>query len=251
VFYLSKILPIFVLPTGVTILLVAAGLILRRAALCWAGVAVLFLAATPFVSGKAMRAAEGWQVRQTVSTAPSAHAIVVLSHGRIQPPGQAGISEWVDADRFYGGVDLYKAGKAPLLIFTGGWSPWQPDAEPEGDVLIRYALDLGIPREKMLATAKVSNTEEEARAVAAMLAKRPGGGSRILLVTSAFHMRRAQMVFVHAGLDAVPFPVDFNAPSGNSLSLLGFLPNAQSLSRTETALREFYGLLYYRLILGH
>lgn len=249
-FYLSKILPIFVLPTGVTILLVAAGLILRRAGLAWAGVVVLFLAATPFVSGKAMRAAEGWQVRQAVASAPSAQAIVVLSHGRMQPPGAAGVSEWVDADRFYGGIDLYKAGKAPLLIFTGGWSPWRPDAEPEGDVLIRYALDLGIPREKMLTTAKVSNTDEEAKAVATLLAKHSLRGSRILLVTSAFHMRRAEMIFASAGLDPAPFPVDFKASESNSLSILGFLPNADSLGRTETALRELYGVVFYRLILG-
>lgn len=236
------------LPLGITLLLVGAGLVLRRSALCWIGVLLLYLAATPFVSDWAMRAAEDWQVRQAVSDAPVAHAIVVLSYGRLRAPGPLGISEWLDADRFYGGVELYKAGKAPLLIFTGGWLPWEPDAEPEGDVLIRYAHDLGIPRQQMLSTPKVSSTEEESRAVAALLAKRQGAGKRVLLVTSAFHMRRAELLFARTGLDVVPFPVDFKSSGGKSVGVLSFLPNAQSLAQSETALRELYGVLFYRLM---
>ncbi len=163
--YLHKILPVFLLPTGVSILLVVAGLLLRRRALCWIGVAVLWLASMPLVGDAAMRAAEGWQIRRPLFAVPAAEAIVVLSEGRIQPRGDPAISEWMPADRFYGGVDLFKAGKAPLLIFTGGWAPWQPEAKLEGDVLMGYAADLGIPRDRMVSTAKVVSTHEEARAV--------------------------------------------------------------------------------------
>jgi uncharacterized SAM-binding protein YcdF (DUF218 family) len=127
--------------------------------------------------------------------------------------------------------------------------PWHPDAEPEGDVLIRYATDLGIPRERMLTTPKVSNTDEESRAVAALLAQQLKSANRpqILLVTSAFHMRRAQMLFTRAGMDVVPFPVDFRVPAGRGAGVLDFVPNAASLSQMETALRELYGLAFYSL----
>ena len=118
--YLHKILPLLFLPTGITLLLVVAGLAFRRRALCWVGIALLWIASTPLVSDEIMRAAERWQTRRPLSTAPIAHAIVVLSSGRVQPPGDPAVSEWGDADRFFGGVELYKAGKAPLLIFTGG-----------------------------------------------------------------------------------------------------------------------------------
>ena len=250
--YLHKILPIFLLPIGITLLLVVAGLVLRRAALCWTGIVVLWLASTPLVSDEVMRAAEGWQIRQPLSTVPTAQAIVVLSTGRVQPPGDADTSEWTDADRFYGGIELYKANKAPLLVFTGGWVPWQPNAKPEGEVLMRYAADLGILRDRMLTTPKVTNTEEESRAVADLLAKRLGVSvvPRVLLVTSAFHMRRAQMLFASAGLEVVPFPVDFKVSAGGSFTALDLLPNGGSLSQSETALREFYGLAFYRLFGG-
>ncbi len=209
---------------------------------------VLWLAATPLVSSEIMRAAEGWRTRQPLSNAPIAQAIVVLSSGRIQPPGETDASEWQDPDRFFGGVELYKAGKAPLLIFTGGWAPWQPNARLEGEILAQYAADLGIPKDHLLTTAKVTNTEEESLAVAEVLAKRPGGNAvrRILLVTSAYHMHRTQRLFMRAGFDAVPFPVDFQVSQGKTFTVMDLLPNGASLSQCETALREFYGLAYYR-----
>ena len=250
--YLPKILPLFLLPTGITLLLVVAGLILRRRSLCWTGIAVLWLASTPLVSNEIMRAAEDWQVRQPLGAVPKADAIVVLSTGRVQPPGDPDASEWTDADRFYGGVELYKAKKAPLLIFTGGWVPWHPNAKPEGEVLIRYAVDLGIPRDRMLTTSKVTNTEEEGRAISALLAKWRGANTtpRVLLVTSAFHMRRAELLFTRAGLEPVPFPVDFKVSSRDALTPLDFLPSGESVGQSETALRELYGLAFYRLFRG-
>lgn len=250
--YLHKILPLFFLPTGITLVLVLGGLAIRRQALCWAGIGLLWIASTPLVSDEIMRAAEGWQTRQPLAIAPVAQAIVVLSTGRVQPPGDPAASEWLDADRFFGGVELYKSGKAPLLIFTGGWVPWRPDARPEGDVLMDYAAALGIPRNNMLSTGKVANTEEESRAVADLLAKRPGTNAapRVLLVTSAYHMHRAQMLFARAGLDVLPFPVDFQVPEGKTFTLMDVLPRGESLNQSETALRELYGIAYYRLLRG-
>lgn len=61
--YLYKILPVFVLPVGITILLVLAGLGLRRRWLIWSGAAVLWLSSTPVISALAIRTAEGWAAR--------------------------------------------------------------------------------------------------------------------------------------------------------------------------------------------
>jgi len=251
--YLHKILPFFLLPTGVTLLLLVTGLVFRRRWICWVGVAVLWLCATPLISSQIMRAAEGWQTRRALSSVPAAQAIVVLSAGRIQPPGETGVSEWGDPDRFFGGVELYKAGKAPLLIFTGGWAPWQPNAKPEGDILAEYAAGFGIPRDHILTTPKVTNTEEESHAIAQVLAKRLGANTtpRVLLVTSAYHMRRAQMLFLRSGLQVEPVPVDFQVSRGKTFTLMDLLPGGGPLSQSEAALRELYGLAYYRFFKGN
>jgi uncharacterized SAM-binding protein YcdF (DUF218 family) len=248
--YLHKILPIFFLPTVATLLLVTAGLLLRKRALCWAGVALLWLCSLPPVGDAAMRAAEGWQERQPVSAAPAAHAIVVLSGGRAVPPGDPAVVEWTEAvDRFDVGVQLYQAGKAPWLILTGGWLPWRPDMLPEGEVLAGLAAERGVPAADIRVTGKASNTAEEAAAVAAVLAELPPppGDAPILLVTSAYHMRRAQLIFEQAGMAVVPFPVDFQSSAGAPFSILDLLPGAESLRRTEMALREAYGYWFYWL----
>lgn len=248
--YLHKIIPLFLLPTGITVLLVLSGLILRRKALCWAGVILLWVSSTALVSKQFMRAAEGWQVRTPVSAMPVADAIVVLSAGRVQPPGASDVSEWTDADRFYGGIELYRANKAPLLIFTGGWAPWEPDARPEGEVLMRYAAELGVPKNHMLTTDKVTNTQEESWAAANLLRdKIRNQRPRVLLVTSAFHMRRAQTLFTRAGLEVLPFPVDFKVSAGRHLNVLDFLPSAGNLGQTEFAIRELYGIVLYEYLL--
>ena len=94
-----------------------------------------------------------------------AEAIVVLS-GMLRDRRDAPLGEWSEAvDRFEGGIDLIKANKAPILIFTGGHVPWLPDARPEGEVLCERAVKLGVPKEKILVTGKVGNTEAEASAV--------------------------------------------------------------------------------------
>jgi uncharacterized SAM-binding protein YcdF (DUF218 family) len=254
VIYLHKILPLFVLPVGITLLLVLAGLRLRRRALIWSGVAVLWLSSTPFISALAVRAAEGWAERGLAADAMEADAIVVLSEGRVVAPGKAAVSEWGDADRFFGGVELFKAGKSPLLVFTGGAAPWEPNAAPEGDVLAGYAKTIGVPDGQIVKTPRVTNTAEEALAVATVLRGRlsgptwRGGSPRVLLVTSAFHMLRARRLFERAGMSVIPFPVDFKVSAGRTVSVLDFLPTAGALQETELALREGYGRLFYFVV---
>ena len=245
--YLHKILPFFVLPLGLTFILVAAGVVFRRRLFYIVGFLLLWVSAMPVTSNIVICAVEGWEVRMPAETMPKADAIVVLSSSRVLAPGDTPVSEWDDPDRFFGGIELYRAGRAPLIIFTGGWAPWSPGLEPEGEVLIRYAMDQGVPPEHMLTTDKVSNTEGEATVVAELLRKRGGvhAPPRVLLVTSAFHMRRAMMLFKRAGLEVIPFRVDFQVSEGRKLSILDFMPQGDSLRQTETAFREIYGYLYY------
>jgi len=195
--------------------------------------------------------AEGWQGRVPMAALPSSQAMVVVSGMRVAPPGDAPLGEWSEAvDRFEAGVALFQAGKAPVLVFTGGWVPWYPGARPEGEILAERAVALGVPRSHMLVTDKVANTADEARAVARQLQdQRSTTAERhIILVTSAFHMRRSRVLFARAGFQVVPFPVDFQVPVGHAFTMLDLMPTASSLNQTETALREWYGLLFYQLV---
>jgi uncharacterized SAM-binding protein YcdF (DUF218 family) len=102
----------------------------------------------------------------------------------------------------------------------------------------------------MLVTPKVTHTTDEARAVARHLRELPSttADAPIILVTSAFHMRRSRVLFARAGFQVVPFPVDFRVSAGRAFTMLDLLPDAGSLGQTAIALREWYGFLYDQLV---
>lgn len=200
----------------------------------------------PLVADPLWQFVEGGQVRAAATDPVPADAIVVLSIGRVVAPGPAAVSEWSDPDRFFAGVELFKAGKAPRLVFTGGATPARPTDPAEGDILMKWAAALGVPPAQMATTGRVVNTLEEARAVSALLKASAPPASRIILVTSAFHMPRAARVFRAAGLEVTEFPVDFAGRPGH-LGLMDFLPTPGALSTTQVALRELYGRMFYAL----
>jgi uncharacterized SAM-binding protein YcdF (DUF218 family) len=92
-------------------------------------------------------------------------------------------------------------------------------------------------------TGEVLNTFEESAAVLDLL----GENKNIILVTSAFHMKRAKGLFEKKGFNVTAFKVDYKTPPVVKLNFIDFLPNAYSLSITEIGFRELLGRLYYGL----
>ncbi|QEY32015.1 YdcF family protein [Synechococcus sp. RSCCF101] len=249
-YWLSKVLPLLVLPLGLVLWLLLAGWISGRRWPVLLALVLLWISSTPIVAQGLWRWLEKPWLRRQADAAPRAEAIVVLSGGRHPAPGSARLKEWHDPDRFLAGLNLWRAGRAPRLIFTGGVSPFQPGMPSEGSLYREEATDLGIPSGAIAVTGAVLNTADEARAVARLV---PGAGDdapRILLVTSAFHMRRAQRLFERQGLAVEPFPVDFQARGLWAGSLwrdpLVWIPSARGLDGTSRALRELMGRLVHR-----
>ena len=245
-YWLSKLLPQLLLPLGLALVLLFAAVLSGRRWPALAALLLLLIASLPLSAELLWRWLERpWQHRRAAAL-PRASAIVVLGGGRHAAPGLSRRSEWIDADRFFGGIELFQAGRAPRLIFAGGWSPATPQAPPEGDVLRRQAIALGLPAAAISSTVRVVNTAEEASAIAAMLPPR----APLILVTSAFHMKRAQRLFERRGLRVIPYPVDFQASgtwAGHPLAdPLSYLPTASGLDSTSRALREALGRTFYR-----
>ena len=246
-YWLSKLLPLALLPLGLSLILLLVGLIGRWRWPVITAALMLWLFSLGLVSQILWRWLEApWQRRMAVE-APQADAIVVLSGGRHPAPGPDRLSEWHDPDRFLAGLDLFRAGKAPRLLFTGGASPFHPGQRPEGHHYLQQAALLGVPAAAMASTPPVVNTAEEARAIRRLL---PASQSRVLLVTSAFHMRRSQRLFERQGLQVQPFPVDFQARGRWAGPLwhdpTQWMPSASALDESSRALRELLGRLVYR-----
>jgi len=245
--FLHKLLPIFLLPVALSVMLIGIGTWKKKRSFLYAAILVLWILSTPIGGSTLVRLIEGSQERRTLQSIPFADAIVVLSEGRVVAPGPELISEWTDADRFFGGLDLFERGKAPLLVFTGGSSQGE-NVPLEGEILRGYAVRFGVPDSQIVSTRRVTNTEEEAQSVASILKSGSRRHPQIILVTSAFLMKRARSLFERNGLLVVPFPVDFHSAKYTaSFSVIDILPSAGSLSMSEYAIRELYGRLFYTI----
>ena len=242
--YLNKLLPLIVSPLVLTLLLVTIGTLTRRRWITFSGVLLLYCASAPFIAHPLFRYAENYAIKQSPKDVPLADAIVVLGGMLQNVESTSGVvTEWRDPDRFFGGVELYKLGKAGKLVFTGGKLPWETADTNEGLTLKRYAATMGVPPKDMLVSGEVQNTEQEARAVRELF---QDGTPAIILVTSAFHMPRAKFLFEKQGFTVSEYPVDFKV-SANAVKPMDFLPQSEALATTETAIREQLGLLFYRL----
>ena len=211
-------------------------------------VLVLYCTSIPFVGDRLIGWLESRYPAVAIMQVERADAIVVLG-GIFGPPVADGmLPNFGEAvERFEAGVVLTQAGKAPWLIFTGGRLPWENRSRLEGEDSRTQALLRGIPASQILVTPEVGNTADEAHAVAELMHNR--GWHRIILVTTGWHMPRAARLFKRAGVDCIIFPVDFRRDMHRPVSLLDFVPKAEALHNTETAVRECYGYAFYALTL--
>lgn len=191
-----------------------------------------------------MKEVEGKYYYPNLKGVTKADAIVVLSGMmRINEFENNHILEWGDIDRFFKAIELYFSKKSNTIIFTGGKSPYNITKISEGDVLKQYAIKFGVKMNDILVTKEVLNTSEESIAVKNLI----GINKSIILVTSAFHMKRAKSIFEKKGFKVIPYKVDYKTPPNLSMNFIDFLPSSTGLRRTEIALRELLGRLYYSL----
>ncbi|MDA1247308.1 MAG: YdcF family protein, partial [Cyanobacteria bacterium] len=192
----------------------------------------------------------------TPQTIPRVDAVVVLGGGlRPALPPRQGVEVAEGGDRLLRGVQLVRRGLAPLLVASGGRVSFTDNdpAPPEAISARDLALELGVHADQILLNPSSRTTAEEAHDIGKLGKKL--GWTRVLLVTSAFHMPRSLASFrQRSGLTVIPVPCDyqlptralFGKPTAGSV-LLGLMPDVQALSLSSIALKEHLGLAIYRL----
>ena len=143
------------------IIVILIGLIKNKKKLIYIAIGVLYIISTPIFSNNFFKLVEGSEYRKPLSAIDSADAIVVLSGMlEINEVGDSTYLEWGDPDRFFGGITLFKAGKAQRLIFTGGKMPWDKAKKTEGEILKEYAISNGIKDTNPLKTINIDQLVE-------------------------------------------------------------------------------------------
>ena len=242
--YFHKILPLIVSPLFIILGLIILGLIIGSKKTSFIGLIILVVCSLPIISHRLIAYLEHNYQLKNISKVEKADAIVVLSGmvRAIQTNDSLSYEFNESVDRIFAGIDLFKENKAPSLILTRGKVPWSIGI-PEGEYLRDVAIKFGVPRKNILLTENVQNTDQEAKSVKKILTI---DAPKVVLVTSAFHMPRAQKIFEAAGIHVVPFPVDFRN-AANKLTFMHFIPSARSLEDTSYFVKEMIGRTYYNL----
>jgi uncharacterized SAM-binding protein YcdF (DUF218 family) len=257
--FLSKLLPLFVYPLGLSVLLILLSLFLskrvkiQRTGLLFA-LLILWLSSTRWVSYSLVRSLE-WQYLPPAEL-PTVDAIVVLGGGTEprQPPRPT-VEMNGAGDRALYAAYLYRQGKAPVVLVSGGNIEFLGARQqtPAQDML--EVLEMaGVPAEAVWLQPESRNTYEDALYTHQMLEERHI--SRVILVTSAMHMPRSVALFRKQGVDVIPAPTDFHLTDADWQALwhpnlswlaINLLPDAGSLATTTSAMKEYIGIFIYRL----
>jgi uncharacterized SAM-binding protein YcdF (DUF218 family) len=248
-FYLSKIFWLFAAPTNLLLLVAGLGtLLLFTRFMRWgrllalAGVVgLLIIGATP-VGRMLTRPLEDRFPRPDISSGIT--GMIVLGGAIGAARGDVVFNE--AATRMTASVELARRFPDARIAFTGGSAALIGQADmTEAEAARRFYLSQGITAGRLILEDKSRNTRENAVLLKPMLAQKPG--ERWLLVTSAFHMPRSVGIFRTAGIEVIPYPVDFTT-SGTLRDIIGINREfADGFERTDRAVREWLGLLAYRL----
>lgn len=178
-----------------------------------------------------------------VSALPAADAIVVLGGGIGSPTPKTVYPElYPAADRGWQAARCFRAGKAPVILFSG---------VAEGPGMKQFLTDLGVPPDKVLLETESKNTYENGLFTREKL--KALNAKKVILVTSAWHLRRSVLTFRQMGVEVVPSGCDYEALSIQGwlrpTMALYYLPSADFLAKNSFIVKEYIGYWAYWLYL--
>ena len=206
------------------------------------GLTLIFLGSSPLISNVYHRH-ERQHPPTPVALSPTADAIVLLA-GDISIPVPPRVESQVRGNRSVHALRLYRAGKAPLIIVSGGNVFPQEGFRPEAAYTADLLQEWGIPKSAIIFEGNSRNTRENALETWSLLKNRQL--NRVLLVTSAFHMPRALATFRGVGIHAIPSASSISAELAQP-TLLNWIPSLDGLGTMQSVVHEKIGIFVYRI----
>lgn len=251
-FVLSKVLGWFINPLHLGLVLLAVALVLRKLKrrpkvqkwLVIVAVAEMWLFSLRLASEPLTWGLEH-QCPRNPEIAAEPRAIVLLT-GMTRRPDR-GDWELTDAgDRVVEAVRLAHQHPSARIVVSGTFTDDDGSSYSESRTLSKLMIEMGVEEGRILLDERSRNTFENAKESALILADAhvEEASGPILLVTSAMHMPRAAACFRKAGVDVVPWPVDFRS---RGLGFRGLFPGIDDMTQSYEALREYFGLLAYKI----
>lgn len=246
-FIASKLLNIALLPLSwiagflLLRLLVKSRIWKRRLAL--AATVLVLVFSNSFLFDEAMRL---WEVEAVAASRLQPHDYgIVLTGMASYDTALQRVNFARSSDRLWQALELYHTGKIRKIVIVGGNGTFKNDDIQEAEFLRNYLLNTGLDSADVLIESQSRNTYENALHAAGMF-ELQSNRSSFLLITSAYHLRRAGACFRKQGLETTLYATDRMAgPRKCGLSHC-LLPSAETLFRWQFLLHEIAGYIAYR-----
>ena len=242
-------LEFFILPPGITLVLLLLALIISRRApllsffIGLSSVLLLVVLSMPIVARQLLINLQEYPAIQMNEIAKEQvnGAIVILGGGRYSAAPEYGYRDEVSPltlERLRYGATLAQKLKLPIVLSGGRRNA---NATSEAVIMNQVMVSVFNMNPQYL-EVNGANTHQQAIEVKKLLADK--NITKIFLVTHAWHMKRAVTEFVIQGFEVHPTSMGFAA---TSKAENGFLPSAQALASSSKAMHEYYALLYLEI----
>ena len=250
-FFFSKILDVLLLPTVWLLVLLAAALLARQPRRSrqwlWAALVLTFIGTNSAISNEALLA---WELPAVPlqSLLPHADAAVLLTGiTAVEKAPHDRVYLGSGADRFTNALWLYRAGRVRRIIISGRSGAVLRKAHTEAEDLATLLRLAGVPNSAIVLENQSRNTRENALFTKRLLAGYPEIDT-IVLVTSAFHQRRALGCFHKVGLQPLAFPAGFRSTDWLASPDYWLVPSPTALENWSLLTHELAGWLTYKLM---
>lgn len=245
-FLVKKIISVFVYPIGWVLLLLVIGMMMlvfrrsRWAVMASFGAALLILCAFSIeVTSHALLRPLEIQAGHFADPAElerrGVKFVVVMGGSLVEggfPPAEA----WgTSIPRVMEGIRLARGITGSKLVLSGASSLGRLS---DADAMSLLPQEMGLPKQSLIIMTTARDSDDEAKHFSELLGKHP-----FALVTSAYHMPRSVKMFRKYGASPIASPCDFRTlretpPFGR------FLPSAVSLLNSQTAIHEYFGMMW-------
>lgn len=253
-FYISQLFSFLIMPFNICLMLIILGYFFLKKSwgknVLLAGIVLLLFFSNSYIANLVIY---GWEPKpKHFSSLPTYELGVVLTgvtHIDKLPKDRTYFAR--GADRATQTVQLYKMGKIRKILISGGlgFNPVHPLSEAES--LRDFMVWAGVNEADIIVETKAVNTHENALFSEKIITSDEIGldqPKQLLLITSAFHMKRAEACFLKVGLHPDTFPVDFygKIPKANFKSIVQ--PGLEAIMVWHKLIKEWVGILVYSLV---
>ncbi|MEQ6122292.1 YdcF family protein [Reichenbachiella sp. MALMAid0571] len=218
----------------------------KRKQLQLTAIILLFVFSNPFLAHTLMK---WWEVpsisiNSIIKPYPIGVVLCGVTNTRLKPRDRVHFQK--GADRIIHAVQLYKEGKIKKILISGGSGSLLYPEESESNDLNHFALMAGVKKRDIILENESRNTHENALNSGKIIKEENIKGN-VLLITSAFHMKRAQACFKKENVKFDVFSTDLHSGEMEYSPIDLIVPNVGAIKTWTILLKEWIGMAAYKV----